>query len=190
VRRGIYEQFDAFAAEDVIPVPCHPDSVAMAYALRGSGDDYRSLTPLTRYIPPEVLIEGGKNTIIYEGDRALMGAVTEKIFKTFSTGHGPEGASKALGDLMCCLPQINAPDLSYERVFRVVIMQFLDRHNMDLRSVRKSCVHIAHRDGKRMIPFDTYNLFYREEEQLAQLRAIRSGIRTARSARTALPTVP
>lgn len=189
VRRGIYEQFDTFVPEDIIPVPCHPDSVAMAYALRGSGDDYTSLTPLTRYIPADVLIEGGKNTIIYEGDTALMGKVTERIFKTFSTGHGPEGASEALGELMCCLPQIDAPDLSYDRVFRVVIMQFLDRHTMDLRSVRKSCVHIADRDGKRMIPFDTYNLFYREPEQRARLQAIRNKLGSPQQERRALPVV-
>jgi len=50
-------------------------------------------------------------------------------------------------------------------------MQFLDRHSMDLRTVRRSCVHIAHPDG-RIIPFDTYNLFYRDgkEQTLEQLR--------------------
>jgi uncharacterized radical SAM superfamily Fe-S cluster-containing enzyme len=53
-------------------------------------------------------------------------------------------------------------------------MQFLDRHSLDLRSVRKTCVHIAHPDGKRVIPFDTYNLLYRdqlEEQILGPLRA-------------------
>jgi uncharacterized radical SAM superfamily Fe-S cluster-containing enzyme len=53
-------------------------------------------------------------------------------------------------------------------------MQFLDRHSLDLRSVRKSCVHIAHPDGKRVIPFDTYNIFYRDDREarvLAPLRA-------------------
>lgn len=189
VRRGIYEQFEAFAPEDIVPVPCHSDCLAMGYALRGAGDDYQTLTPLSRYIPPEVLIEGGKNTIVYEGDRALMTKVTERIFDTFSTGHGPEGASAALGELMCCLPQIDAPDLTYERVFRVVIMQFLDRHTMDLRSVRKSCVHIAHPDGKRMIPFDTFNLFYREPEQVARLEAIRARIGSPQMDRRALPVV-
>jgi uncharacterized radical SAM superfamily Fe-S cluster-containing enzyme len=30
--------------------------------------------------------------------------------------------------------------------------------------VKKSCVHIAHPDG-RIIPFDTYNLFYRDDRE-------------------------
>jgi len=41
-----------------------------------------------------------------------------------------------------------------------------------VRSVKKTCVHIVHPDG-RLIPFDTYNLFYRdglEESRLAPLR--------------------
>jgi uncharacterized radical SAM superfamily Fe-S cluster-containing enzyme len=62
----------------------------------------------------------------------------------------------------------------------VIIMQFLDRHSLDLRSVRKSCVHIAHPDGKRLIPFDTYNVLYRdglEADVLAPLRAELEGAR-------------
>ena len=83
-------------------------------------------------------------------------------------------AANSLRDLMCCIPRVEAiPSLGYDRVFRVVIMQFLDRHSIDLRSVRKSCVHIAHPDGKRVMPFDTYNVLYRdalEAEVLAPLR--------------------
>jgi uncharacterized radical SAM superfamily Fe-S cluster-containing enzyme len=41
--------------------------------------------------------------------------------------------------------------------------------------VKKSCVHIVHPDG-RIIPFDTYNMFYREgrERLLEPLQAIAS----------------
>jgi uncharacterized radical SAM superfamily Fe-S cluster-containing enzyme len=60
----------------------------------------------------------------------------------------------------------------------VIIMQFIDAWGFDVRSVKKSCVHIAHPDGKRIVPFDTYNLFYRdglEESLLAGLRREREG---------------
>jgi uncharacterized radical SAM superfamily Fe-S cluster-containing enzyme len=33
-------------------------------------------------------------------------------------------------------------------VFHIVI-KFVDRHELDLRSVRKSCLHKAHPDGRR-----------------------------------------
>ncbi len=64
VRRKILEQTNLFRAEDIIPVPCHPDSLAMAYALKSGG----KVIPLTGMIDPKVLIEGGRNTIIYEND--------------------------------------------------------------------------------------------------------------------------
>src|ERR1700689_4684076 len=45
VRRRILEQTSVFRPEDVIPVPCHPDSLAMAYALKLDGN----VVPLTRF---------------------------------------------------------------------------------------------------------------------------------------------
>ena len=69
--------------------------------------------------------------------------------------------------------------LRYQDVFRIVIMKFLDRHDMDLRSVRKSCVHIAHPDGKRLIPFDTFNLFYRDDLERTVLAPLRARIDAA-----------
>jgi hypothetical protein len=54
-------------------------------------------------------------------------------------------------------------------------MQFIDAHAFDVRSVKKSCVHIIHPEDGRLIPFDTYNLFHRdhlERDVLAPLRAV------------------
>jgi pyruvate-formate lyase-activating enzyme len=65
VRRRILSQTSNIKPEDLIPVPCHPDSLAMAYALKIDG----KVLPLTGLIPPDVLIDGGRNTIIYEQDR-------------------------------------------------------------------------------------------------------------------------
>jgi uncharacterized radical SAM superfamily Fe-S cluster-containing enzyme len=66
-----------------------------------------------------------------------------------------------LGDLLCCLPQVEVPsDLGYDKIFRVVIVQFLDRFNFCIASVKRSCIHFVTPE-KKIIPFDTYNLFYR-----------------------------
>ena len=166
VRRKILEQTDNLRAEDLIPVPCHPDSLAMGYALKIDG----KVLPLTGLIPTEVLIDGGRNTIIYEQDPA----VRDHIFKLFSTNHSPEGQANSLKELLCCLPKVMAPQgLTYQNLFRVLIVQFIDAQSFDLRSIKKTCVHIAHPDGKRLIPFDTYNMFYRdglEETRLGPLR--------------------
>jgi uncharacterized radical SAM superfamily Fe-S cluster-containing enzyme len=94
---------------------------------------------------------------VFERDPALK----DKVFKLFSTNHSPESQASCLSDLLCCLPKVAAPALDYENVFRVLIVQFMDIHNLDLRALKKSCVHFAQPDGK-LIPFETYNLFYRK----------------------------
>ena len=43
-------------------------------------------------------------------------------------------------------------------------MQFIDAYNFDVRAIKKSCVHIVHKDG-RIIPFETMNLFYRDDKE-------------------------
>ena len=69
---------------------------------------------------------------------------------------------------------VEAPDsLGYQNIFRIIIMQFLDAYNFDVRSVKKTCVHIAHPDG-RIIPFDTFNMFYRGELEATRLAALRA----------------
>ena len=165
VRRRILEQTNVFAPDDLIPVPCNPDCLAMAYALKMGADT----VPLTRFIEPETLVAKGRNTIVVERDEQLRA----HVFELFATNHSPESQACSLADLLCCLPQVQAPaDLSYRNVFRVLIMQFVDAMSFDLRAVKKSCVHIAQPDGT-IVPFDTFNLFYRDERRtrLAQLRA-------------------
>ena len=62
-----------------------------------------------------------------------------------------------LRELLCCLPQVLTPaDIDYRNVFRVMIMQFISWTPGD-----SMCV--ARPDARRIIPFDTYNLFYRDE---------------------------
>lgn len=152
VRRAVAEQSQLFSKEDVVPVPCNPDTLAMAYALKLGG----KVIPLTRHLGPEALLAGPRNTIVFERDPALK----DKVFKLFSTNHSPESQASCLSDLLCCLPKVAAPSLNYENIFRVLIVQFMDIHNLDLRALKKSCVHFAQPDGK-LIPFETYNLFYR-----------------------------
>lgn len=153
VRRAILEQCDLFRPEDILPVPCHPDALAMAYALKLEG----RVIPLTGLLGREELVAALPNAITFEQDPALR----RRLLDLFSTGHSPASAAGALGQLLCCLPKLPVPaGLDYRNVFRVLIVQFMDAHNFDVRSVKRSCIHIAHPDG-RLIPFETYNLFYR-----------------------------
>jgi uncharacterized radical SAM superfamily Fe-S cluster-containing enzyme len=174
IRRAILEQTTVFRAEDVIPVPCHPDALAMAYALKLNGQ----VVPLTGLIDPQILIEGGRNTIVYEQDDAIRNS----LFALFATNHSPESSACSLRDLLCCLPQVAAPAaLGYDNVFRVIIMHFLDAHAFDVRSVKKTCVHIVHPEDGRLIPFDTYNLFYRDALEQTRLVPLRAAVESTRA---------
>jgi hypothetical protein len=96
------------------------------------------VVPLTGLIDPAVLIEGGRNTIVFEQDDA----VRDGVFKLFATNHSPDSMAASLRELLCCLPRLVAPvGLRYENIFRVLIMQFIDAFSFDVRSVKKTCVH-------------------------------------------------
>lgn len=152
VREKILLQNKLFSPQDIIPVPCHPDAIAMGYALKIG----KEILPLTRYFNPEDLLSTSRNTINFE----QLPEVKEMLYKIFSTGSTPQGASDNINSIMCCLPEIETHNLGYNNLFRIIIMQFYDKYNFDVRGVKKSCVHIIHKDG-RIIPFDTMNIFYR-----------------------------
>jgi len=155
VRTAILEQTDIFSKNDLIPVPCNPDALVMGYALK-LGDQ---VLPLTRMINPDDLLDNSRNTIVYEQDEKLK----MHLLNMFSTGNSVDRAGEHLKSIMCCLPEIDAPNLSYDNLFRIIIMQFIDAHNFDVRAIKKSCVHIVNKDMS-IIPFETMNLFYRNDK--------------------------
>ncbi len=163
VRQKILDQTSVFQPNDLVPVPCNPDALVMGYVLKLAGQVF----PLTRYIDPAHLLDNSRNTIVYEQDAKLQ----EHLLKIFSTGISVDRVEENMKQLLCCLPQIHAPGLSYDNLFRIIIMRFIDAYDFDVRSVKKSCVHIVHKDG-RIIPFETMNLFYRDEKEahLTQLQ--------------------
>jgi 7,8-dihydro-6-hydroxymethylpterin dimethyltransferase len=157
VRQRLLDQCPIFQPDDVIPVPCNPDALAMGYALRTAD----GIAPLTRFIAPEVLLAGERNTIVFEQDPALK----DQVFRLFATNHSPESQAKHLASLLCCLPGVDAPPgVGYDSVFRVLIMAFMDATAFDVRAMKKSCVHIVQPDG-RIIPFESFNLLYRDDRR-------------------------
>ncbi|WP_227431151.1 radical SAM protein [Psychrobacter sp. I-STPA6b] len=183
MRRQIAEQSTVFTLDDIVPVPCNPDTLAMGYALKTYNNHDANhtstptipapveVTPLTRYLTPDVIMNGGGNTILFEQNPDVQAQAKNQLIKVLSTNHSPESQADCLSELLCCLPKINAPHLSYDNVFRVMIVQFMDAQNLDIRALKKSCIHFAQPDGK-MIPFESFNIFYRDDkvEKLADIR--------------------
>lgn len=157
VRRKILEQTKIFELNDLVPVPCNPDALVMGYALKLNNQ----VMPLTRYIDPAILLDNTKrNTIVYEQDAELK----DQLIQIFSTGISVDRVDENMKQLLCCLPDIYAPGLNYDNLFRIIIMRFIDAWDFDVRAIKKSCVHIVHKDG-RIIPFETMNLLYRDEKE-------------------------
>ena len=155
VRRKIYEQYPIFTPQDLIPVPCNPDALCMAYALKM--DD--QVIPMTHLLNPEDLLNTTKNTIVYENDEDLK----NHLITMFSTGISVDCAEETFGELMCCLPRVKSDSLHYDNLFRIIIMNFMDANDFDVRAVKKSCVHIVDKRYK-LVPFETMNLFYRDNK--------------------------
>ena len=160
VRRKIVEQSNVFTKEDLIPVPCNPDALCMAYALKLDNGEETNVFPMTRYINPEDILNNSRSTIVYENDERIK----EHMTNLFSTGISVDCAGSEGGEfqqLMCCLPTVKSDTLDYSNLFRIIIMNFMDANDFDVRAVKKSCVHIVSNQNK-MIPFETMNLFYRD----------------------------
>lgn len=153
VRRRIAEA-GVFGLEDLIPLPCNPDQICIGYGLRNGS----TVRPITSLLPRELFVAAAPNTVTFETYPALR----DKVFELLSLSTAQGDTSEKLASLLCCLPEAAVPQqVAYENTFRVVVSQFLDRFNFDLGTVKRSCVHLVQPDS-RIIPFDTFNTFYRD----------------------------
>jgi uncharacterized radical SAM superfamily Fe-S cluster-containing enzyme len=153
IRREI-ARAGVFALDDLIPLPCNPDQICIGYGLRRG----ETVAPITALLPRDILVDAAPNTVAFEGYPELR----RRVFDLLSLSTAQADASDKLANVLCCLPDAVVPEgLAYEHTFRVVVMQFLDRFNFDLATVKRSCVHFVQPDG-RIIPFDTFNTFYRD----------------------------
>jgi len=164
IRRAIYSQSSHFKAEDIIPLPCNPEHIAIGYGLRNGN----TVMPITSLLPQDFFVKAAPNAIAFEKYPDLMAG----IFQLFSLSSAELNEPDRIGGLLCCLPAIPLPEkLGYKDIFRVTIVEFMDRYNFDVGDVKRSCIHFVVPGGK-IIPFDTYNLFYRDNKVEAMRKAI------------------
>ena len=155
IRQKIIAAGTAFGAGDIIPLPCNPESIAIGYALRKDG----TLAPVTSFFPRDMLVEALPNAITFEKYPELH----RQVLNFFSLSTAECNNPEKLEALLCCLPEIPVPDgMGYENIFRIAIVEFMDAHNFCIGRVKRSCIHFVTPAGQ-VIPFDTYNLFYRDE---------------------------
>jgi 7,8-dihydro-6-hydroxymethylpterin dimethyltransferase len=162
IRRRIVDSGGPFTEGDVIPLPCNPESIAIGYALRKG----TKIAPVTSFFPRELLVESLPNAITFEKYPELH----RQLLEFFSLSTSESNNQHRLGELLCCLPKVPMPQgLGYEDTFRIAIVEFMDAHNFCLSRVKRSCIHFVTPEGM-IIPFETYNLFYRDAAARERLR--------------------
>jgi uncharacterized radical SAM superfamily Fe-S cluster-containing enzyme len=163
IRTRIIAAGTPFGASDIIPLPCNPESIAIGYALRRGS----RIAPITSFFPKDMLVEALPNAITFEKYPELH----KRVFEFFSLATVECNNPERLDALLCCLPEIPVPSgMGYENIFRIAIVEFLDPYNFCLGRVKRSCIHFVTPAGQ-IIPFDTYNLFYRDEAARTRRKA-------------------
>jgi uncharacterized radical SAM superfamily Fe-S cluster-containing enzyme len=156
---GILRRIDgqtgkAIKMDDFIPLPCNVDRVAVTYLYRKG----RDFIPLTRNRNIEKYVPHINNTFMFTINDAL------------SAGNAPVFGCKCLDFLKDFNRVIPRGFLKWdtekrvkylnENTFRITVTSFVDKHNFDIKSMQKECVHIITPDLKR-IPFSAYNIIHR-----------------------------
>lgn len=168
IRRRIVDSGGPFGEADIIPLPCNPESIAIGYALRKG----RQIAPVTSFLPREEAVAALPNAITFEKYPELH----QRMFEFFSLSTTPDCTPERLEALLCCLPEAPVPEgIGYENLFRIAIVEFMDAHNFCIGRVKRSCAHFVTPEGQ-IIPFETYNLFYRNGE----IDGIRARLRARR----------
>lgn len=154
VRRRIIDEHGIFGEADMIPLPCNPDAITIGYGLRNQ----RQVAPVTAMIPPEMLLDSVPNSVTFEHYPELK----RRIFDLFSLSVGEDTITEKMSALLCCLPEVPVPQgLDYSSIFRVAVINFMDKHDFSIGNVKRSCVHFVTPQGQ-IIPFEPYNIFYRD----------------------------
>lgn len=163
IRREIERQTGGvFKKEDIVPLPCDVDRVAVTYAIRKDG----VYTPVTSRIEVQGYLEIIDNTMDFRAEEIAKNAVARSLTKGLTKGLGCD-CFRLKDQLLELLPEGYAAWPSRQRAefidrntFRITISSFIDRYNFDAKSIRKECVHVITPELKR-IPFSAYNMLYR-----------------------------
>ncbi len=159
IRRDIEVQTGGiFKREDIVPLPCNVDRVAVTYAIK-NGDGY---VPITSKIKVGDYVELIDNTMDFRAEDVVKNAIAKSITKGAVCD-----CLKLKSDITSLLPadylkwtSRQRADFIDKNTFRITISSFIDMYNFDAKSIKKECVHVITPDLKR-IPFSAYNMLHR-----------------------------
>jgi uncharacterized radical SAM superfamily Fe-S cluster-containing enzyme len=152
-----------FRRDDFIPVPCcDPMCTAATFAYERDGE----LTPVTRLVPVEAVLDYGSNTSMPHLSEAFQRDVQEmrEIMLRLFSKSAPSGTARQAEAFFCAceplLSEMGSAEELPDRIFAVTIEGFMDRWSFDLSRAVRCCIQEALPDG-RIVPFCVYNTLYR-----------------------------
>jgi uncharacterized radical SAM superfamily Fe-S cluster-containing enzyme len=159
IRRALETQTEGLLRkEDIVPLPCDVDRVAVTYAVKQDG----KFVPITAKIKLDNYVELIDNTMDFRAEEIVKNAVVRSI----AGGIGCD-CLKLRDEVLAILPENYLKWTRRQRAefidtntFRITITSFVDMHNFDAKSIKKECVHVITPDLKR-IPFSAYNMLHR-----------------------------
>ena len=185
ILRLIEAQTDAmFRVSDFVPVPCcFPTCNSVTYAYV-DGD---TVLPITRLLDVEDYLDYISNRILPGfGDDVL------KALEGLWSSSAVPGSAKATSDLLTSCAACQLPDgvdirgLA-ERMFMVMLQDFMDPWTLNQKNVMKCCKEFLLPGGKQ-IPFCAYNsVGYREQARTQLTHRQRERLRAERDGRTYTP---
>ena len=155
-----------FRKTDFMPLPCsHPSEIALTYAyIKG-----KKVKPIPRFVNLDPYMDQFINTI-YTDPRPIYKKAIEGLWSASSSF----SSMKTLYDFSCVcgipvkkdfFTEKGRQKIADENAFRIILIQFQDKYNWDMKVVKKCCIGFAMPDG-RTIPFDAYNMLYRETHEV------------------------
>ena len=152
-----------FTRADFTPVPCcDPMCTAATFAYVHDGE----ITPISRLVPVEAVLDYGTNTAmpnLSEAFRRDAEEMREVLLKLYSKS-APAGSDRQAEAFFCAceplLAEMQGVGDFPERIFGVTIEGFMDRNSFDLSRAVRCCIQEALPDG-RIVPFCVYNTLYR-----------------------------
>lgn len=146
--------------DDFVPLPCDVERVAVSFFRRESGD----VTPFFRGKNFADKLPFVANTLAFDTSDVLRQAIAG-----MASGGGVCNCLSFIQDVaplapltLALKPRREQARFVSENIFRVTVTSFVDRFNFEARAMRKECVHVLTRDGRRM-PFSAFNLVHRPE---------------------------
>ncbi|WP_201294861.1 MULTISPECIES: radical SAM protein [unclassified Nocardiopsis] len=169
---------DWFRPGDFVPVPCcFPTCRSVTYLLVDRKDDRTDVIPLPRLVDVDDYLDYASNRVLPDPE---LRASLERLWSASAFMNAPttmDGLAAATANAECAACGIDLPEAAKDlgdRVFMIVVQDFLDPYTLNVKQLMKCCVEEITPDG-RIIPFCAYNsVGYRE-----QVRARMSGVEVA-----------